>query len=101
MLHNAVVLYRRTISFSYIASTNQSPRLRIPTVLARADVEADAVRRLLDIGARALKKNQVQVESNVLFIRVEILKPAALSSAGIKLAPPSRLEIELEHTTIV
>ena len=31
MLHNAVVLYRRTIAFSYIVSTNQS-RVRIPTV---------------------------------------------------------------------
>ena len=31
MLHNAVVLYRRTITFSYVVSTNQS-RLRIPNV---------------------------------------------------------------------
>ena len=30
MLHNAVVLYRHTITFGYIVSTNQS-RLRIPT----------------------------------------------------------------------
>ena len=29
-LHDAVVLYRRTITFTYIVSTNQSPRLRIP-----------------------------------------------------------------------
>ena len=30
MLHNAVVLYRRTITLSYIVSTNhKSPRLRI------------------------------------------------------------------------
>ena len=27
MLHNAVVLYRRTIAFSYIASTNHESRL--------------------------------------------------------------------------
>ena len=31
MLHSAVVLYRRTITFSYIVSTYQS-RLHIPTV---------------------------------------------------------------------
>ena len=43
MLHNAVVLYRRTITFRYTVSTNQSPRLRIPTFwwtvwwLARAE----------------------------------------------------------------
>ena len=31
MLHNAVVLYRRTITFSYIVSTNHSKsRLHIP-----------------------------------------------------------------------
>ena len=35
MLHNAVVLYRRTITFSYIVSTNQS-WLHIPTVGAAA-----------------------------------------------------------------
>ena len=32
MLHNAVVLYRRTITFSYIVSTNHNSRLRIPSV---------------------------------------------------------------------
>ena len=32
MLQNAVVLYRSTITFSYVVSTNQS-RLRIPTGL--------------------------------------------------------------------
>ena len=31
MLHNAVVLYRRTITFSYIVSTNHKIRLRIST----------------------------------------------------------------------
>ena len=31
MLHNGVVLYRRTITFSHMVPTNQS-RLRIPTV---------------------------------------------------------------------
>ena len=35
MLHNVVVLYRRTITFSYIVSTNQSALLRIPNVPAR------------------------------------------------------------------
>ena len=35
MLHNVVVLYRRTITFSYITSTNQS-QLHIPTVVPRA-----------------------------------------------------------------
>ena len=31
VLHNAVVLYRRAITLSYIASTNHKSRLRIPT----------------------------------------------------------------------
>ena len=31
VLHNAVVLYRRTITFSYIVSTNHKSRWRIPT----------------------------------------------------------------------
>ena len=43
MLHNAVVLYRRIITFKYIVSTNhKSPRLRIPTeggVKVRREVE--------------------------------------------------------------
>ena len=30
MLHNAIVLYRRTVTFSYIVLTNQSPWLHIP-----------------------------------------------------------------------
>ena len=30
MLHNAVVLYRRTITFSYAVSTNHKSRLHIP-----------------------------------------------------------------------
>ena len=34
VLHNAVVLYRRTIMFSYIVSTNHKSRLRIPTCRA-------------------------------------------------------------------
>ena len=33
VLHNVVVLYRRTITFSYIVSTNQTPRLHIPNIL--------------------------------------------------------------------
>ena len=31
MLHNGVVLYRRTIAFSHIESTNHKSRLNIPT----------------------------------------------------------------------
>ena len=31
MLHNAVVLYRRTITLSYIVSTNHESRLHIPS----------------------------------------------------------------------
>ena len=31
MLHNAIVLYRSTITFSYIVSTNHKSRLHIPT----------------------------------------------------------------------
>ena len=38
MLHNVVLLYRRTISFSYIVSTNQS-RLHIPNVWSRGLLE--------------------------------------------------------------
>ena len=30
--HDAIVLYQRTITFSCTASTNQSPRLRSPTL---------------------------------------------------------------------
>ena len=34
VLHNAVVLYRSTITFSYTVSTNHKSRLHIPTVTA-------------------------------------------------------------------
>ena len=39
VLHNGVVLHRSTITFSYIVSTNQSPRLRIPYLPARLSIE--------------------------------------------------------------
>ena len=50
MLQNAVVLYRRTITFSYIVSTNQS-RLYIPTVLAVNPAPSAAPHR---VGVRQL-----------------------------------------------
>ena len=42
MLHNAVVLYRRTITFTYIVWTNHKSRLRIPTVRLSAVLVAAA-----------------------------------------------------------
>ena len=49
MLHNAVVLYRRTITFSYIVLANhKSPRLRIPNVRGAMKGEGGPLAQLVE-----------------------------------------------------
>ena len=50
MLHNAVVLYQRTITFTHIVSTNHKSRLHIPTEVEVRVVEWDHL-TLLDEAA--------------------------------------------------
>ena len=56
MLHNAVVLYRSTITFSYTVSTTSEPRLCIPSGRRGAHDELDNIR------AAERKAKAVQVE---------------------------------------
>ena len=68
MLHNAVVLYRRTITFSYIVSTNHKSRLRIPSFPPTACSNAELTKRhhrpprtVYDISRRETFENMSEV----------------------------------------
>ena len=64
MLHNVVVLYRSTITFSYVVSTNRKSRLRIPTV--RCLLEA-MHKRLLEAARPKVPERSPRAETSFVW----------------------------------